>query len=92
MKSSAAGIARGADAGRGGVEVVGGLAELDVGPEDGPERAGTPLVGHADAARVEQAVAADPAVEAHVRVAADHDVLLHVGEDLRDALGRWTRW
>ena len=51
-------------------------AQLHVRPEQRPVRARPRLVGHADAAGVDQALARDPPVELDVRVAADDDRLL----------------
>ena len=55
--------------------VVLGAAELDLGPEQRPERAPASLVGHADAPGVDDPQPAREApIELHVRVTADDEV------------------
>jgi len=44
-------------------DVVGGVAKLDLGPEQRPERAGPALIGHADTAGVDEAPAVCAAIE-----------------------------
>ena len=53
---------------------------ISIAVDDGPERAGPALVGHADAARVREADPVDLADELDVRVPADDETLLHPGE------------
>jgi hypothetical protein len=73
------------------VQVVVGPAQVDVGPEQRPERAGIALVRKADAARVHAPDPRDLAVELDVHVRGHDHALVDALAELADALLRRLR-